>query len=93
MKKKQVLLFLGKRNDGQEFVTSDFERAVMVSAQDPIPLNRKTKKAYPKLVKGLLHVETEEHKETTQKQKEKRKEKRKSAGVSRRLNNRNKKAS
>lgn len=54
MKKKQELRFLGFKKDGQQIVTSSIEPILDLCATDPKPLNRKSKRALPKLIKKAL---------------------------------------
>lgn len=51
--KKQQLNFKGLGRDGNEFFTSSFTQAVIHSVVDPVPMNRKSRRAMKKLVKKL----------------------------------------
>lgn len=51
--KKQQLIFKGLDRNQKEFFTSSLESAIIHSVVDPVPMNRKTRRAMPKLVKKL----------------------------------------
>lgn len=51
--KKQQLIFKGLDRTGKEFFTSSLESAIIHSTVDPVPMNRKSRKAMPKLIKKL----------------------------------------
>lgn len=84
--KKQQLIFKGLGRDNKLFFTSSFEAAVMHSRVDPVAMNRKTKKAMPKMIKELSNDrEQNDIKADTKKKKERKKNK--TRRLSRRLNN------
>jgi len=89
-KKKQEVLFLGFRKTGGHFVTPSLAACTMDSTKDPIPVNRKSKRAMLKIIHGLnkemSDVEEQKRIEARRLQKEKRKKAQKTARVSRRLN-------
>lgn len=93
MSKKQEVKFLGIDKSGQRFVSHAFGFAVMNSINDPVPLNRKSKRAMFKIIQGMGNVEEQEDSETHRLQKKKRKKKRKTSYLSKRLNASKRKAS
>lgn len=53
MKKKQSLSFKGVDRSGRLFFTQEFSYAVLNSKIDPMPTNRKSRRAMPKLIRRL----------------------------------------
>ena len=54
MKKKQDIIFMGIGKDNKNFTTSSLEVIATHSNYDPIPLNRKSRRALPKMLKKFL---------------------------------------
>ena len=52
--KKQDLAFKGINKAGRVFVTPDFIQAVDFSVNDPVPCNRKSRRAMAKIIRCKL---------------------------------------
>jgi len=51
--KKQQLIFRGVGRDGKYFFTSDLGSCIMNSRETPVPMNRKSRRAMPKIIREL----------------------------------------
>ncbi len=79
MKKKQQITFQGTTSEGRPMFSGSLEYLLVNSKSDPVPLNRKTRRAFKKLIGRVLS-------QPDKVVDPKRKQKRKAAKVARRIN-------
>lgn len=87
--KKQSVAFLNvNKHSKKPFLTNDLGISIEQGSGEPLPVNRKSRRAMPKLVKAILKEESDEEKTTKKLQllRKKNKRKKKNSNVVRRQN-------